>query len=191
MNIEEILRYLDDIDEGQALPQGLTEKVIIKELVSKIDGLAIKSDELKYNVEQTKDRATAFRETAKVCKNEFERFKERMVFCFKEQEGKKFPGKDFVANIVRKFTWKPKRLPTFDDYSNPKRHKFVVAGFEWKQEPNADVFTALKNAGFEEYCGFKFYWDKDAIKACKDESEISDFCELIDSSYVQFKPKKG
>lgn len=185
-----LFQLLDDVDEGKELPEGYTIKKVFEGIRHHVDALAVESDRLKYVALETSDRAKAFAETKKYASNDVSRFKERMVFAFREQADKKFPGQNFTANIVKKTTIAPNRPPDFSDYTSKERMKFVITHFEMKKEPDAEVFTALKAAGLPDYCGYKFSWDQAALKKA-DSSEISSFCDFKDSSYVQFKPKKG
>ena len=189
MDTAQLFLLMEKIDNGEELPSGWNATNVYKALADNIDKLADESDRLKANEIITAERSKNFAATKKVSTNEIGRFKKWMVHIFNAQEGKKFPGENFIANIVKKSTIKTTREPKFADYTNKERMKFVKYKFAWKREANADVYAALKAAGLEEFCGYEFDWDMEAVKKSNPE-DVCSFTEIFDSSYVQFKPKK-
>jgi len=185
-----LFELLDLADDEKPLPEGYTVEKVFEGIRHHVDALAKESDRLKYIALETSERAKSFAETKKYASNDVSRFKSRMVVAFRDQEDKKFPGQNFTANIVKKTTIVPNRPPEFSDYTSKDRMKFVVTSFQWNKEPNADAFAALKAAGLPEFCGYKFSWDQAVMKSVPEE-EISSFVDFKDSSFVQFKPKKG
>jgi len=191
MNTYDLLQALDIFDETEKLPEGVKDQAELFRLLSnKIDDLAYVKDKLESVEKECKSRSDKFAATKKVASNDVARFKKRAVDIFKSQDGKKFPGSDFTASIVRKKTLKTSRPPEFKDYTDKKMEKFVIASFEYKKEPNAEVYSLLKREGFGDFCGFKFDWNYDLIKT-KDFADVAHFCYEQDSSYVKFAPKKG
>lgn len=190
LTTEQIIAYLEKIENDEPLPDGITAEQLMSELPKKIDALAMVKDRLESTADETKKRADRFATARKQAKTSLDNFKKRMVFIFRDQEGKKFPGTDFVATVVKKFAPRPIRQPTLDDWTDPKIEKFIKPRFEYTQPPDADIFSFLKSNQYGHYIDMELEWNIDAIKNA-DSDDIKSFTEIVDAgSHVKFSPKK-